>query len=591
MRWAQPGFDDSRWKRLDLEDQGQAKPGWIWFRKHVRVGPEYSNVRLLVEGAEGNYELYVNGVRMEGAQFRSQFNLRRPIERVFTLESESGDFLLALRTHTPRSYAVYGLPLFLSVTMGGQTAIGYEQEALESERLYTLEPSVAINMLLILAGLAALALFSIERTQREYLHLGIYLFLLGLSNGTWYPQGAGLLPTSANLLFADPLIYIYTIAQIEFTYSFARRRVGRGWRIYQVLLVASVSLAALCFAGIFPSDVYVLVEAALAAPVGLLLTVLLFVWYRKGNREAAWLILPSLLPAVLMALYDLGTASILFGWQRLDFLDNSIPIGVFQLHIPDAGNLVFLLAIFVVMFFRFSRVSQERAQTAAELDAAREVQERLVRPPREIPGFRIETAYIPAAQVGGDFYFVRADSAGGLNIVVGDVSGKGLRAAMTVAAIIGALRTLPPFMPSGLLTGMNQSMVGEMRGGFVTCCALHVTADGKVTIANAGHLAPYLDGVEVDCGFALPMGLAMESEYAERAIELKPGEKLTLLSDGVVEARNALGELYGFERTAAISGQSAEEIALTAQRFGQEDDITVLTLCRVALAADPQSAA
>ena len=79
---------------------------------------------------------------------------------------------------------------------------------------------------------------------------------------------------------------------------------------------------------------------------------------------------------------------------------------------------------------------------------------------------------------------------------------------------------------------------------------------------------------------SLPLGLS-DATYEESLLELAPGETLTFLSDGVVESRDSDGELFGFERTRAISSRSAEEVAAEAQRFGQEDDITVLTLTRV----------
>jgi serine phosphatase RsbU (regulator of sigma subunit) len=85
----------------------------------------------------------------------------------------------------------------------------------------------------------------------------------------------------------------------------------------------------------------------------------------------------------------------------------------------------------------------------------------------------------------------------------------------------------------------------------------------------------------------LPLGIAPHVEYAQSAFHLAPGESLTLLSDGVVEARDRTGELFGFERTAAISTKPAEEIARAAQAFGQEDDITVLTVALVAAEAVP----
>jgi serine phosphatase RsbU (regulator of sigma subunit) len=99
-----------------------------------------------------------------------------------------------------------------------------------------------------------------------------------------------------------------------------------------------------------------------------------------------------------------------------------------------------------------------------------------------------------------------------------------------------------------------------------------------MTIANAGHLAPWRNGEELDCGNNLPLGIVENLHYEECEILLAPNDTLTFLSDGVVEARNARGELYGFDRTAAISTRTAAEIARAASTHGQEDDITVLTL-------------
>ena len=115
-----------------------------------------------------------------------------------------------------------------------------------------------------------------------------------------------------------------------------------------------------------------------------------------------------------------------------------------------------------------------------------------------------------------------------------------------------------------------------------TCCAALFSEDGKLTIANAGHLPRYLNGEElaVDCG--LPLGIAEEPEYGEKTWSIGESDRITFVSDGVVEARDARGELYGFERTKSISEQPAETIASAARVFGQEDDITVLSVTRVA---------
>jgi len=578
--WAQPGFEDSGWTTVDLEDMGSARDGWRWFRKRVLTGTDYPDVRLLIEGGVGTYELYVNGVRVSGARLNSEFNVYRPIERVFALHSESGDFTIALRTRAPANYVDYKLPLFLSVTLGTPIAIEYERAALQSDRLYDLWSSLAINLLLCISGIGVLCLFPGRAGRREYLFLGLYLFVVGLSNGLWNLQQTGVAPTSLNILGSDLLVYVYTILQIEFTFSFVGKRPGRALRIYQGLLLLPWILAGLCWTGRFPSDTYALIEAAITIPAAILLTTLLLVWYRRGNREAGWLIFPSLLPLTADALFDLGYASIVLGWRRFNFLDSLIPVGLLRFQPPDLANLLFLIAIAVVMFFRFTRVSREQAHAAAEFEAARAVQQRLVPPATDIPGFRIESAYLPAAQVGGDFFYTRARDDGSLFALIGDVSGKGLPAAMGVSAIMGALLAMPELPPAEVLVALNRGIQGNTHGGFVTCCAVHVRPDGTMTVASAGHPAPYVNGKEVEIASGFPLGLMAETGYQEITLRLGPDDRVLMISDGVVEARNAAGELFGFERTAAISTHSAEEIARTARHFGQEDDITALTLRR-----------
>jgi serine phosphatase RsbU (regulator of sigma subunit) len=191
--------------------------------------------------------------------------------------------------------------------------------------------------------------------------------------------------------------------------------------------------------------------------------------------------------------------------------------------------------------------------------------------------FRIEAVYRPAAEVGGDFFHA-AEIDAVTRIVVGDVSGKGLGAAMLVSALIGALDANRDTDPSAVLKQLNEMLLLRQQGGFTTCLLLRADPSGTLTIANAGHLAPYIDGCELTLENGLPLGLSADGSYAESTFTLAPGAQLTMLTDGVAEARSPSGELFGFDRAAAISTQSAEEIAHAAQQFGQEDDITVLTL-------------
>jgi len=581
MEWARPDFDDSGWNAVDLDDLGAARQGWHWYRRRVNLGGDQGDVRLLIAGGKGTYELFVNGVQVMGPSLSSALIVRRPIEAVFALSDAAGIYDIALRTRIPPAYAAWHMPQFTGVTMGLPAAIGYEKQALGSDRLYGLATSICINVLLCVAGISALVLFSLQRARQEYLLLGLYLLLVGLSNGLSMLQGSGLVPLSANFLIADPLIYVWVIAQIRFTYSFAGRPLDKLWRIYEVLLLVPLAIAILTWVGVFASDTYVLIEAALTAPVGLVLSVLLFVWYRRGNREAGWLILPSLAPALSTALVDLGTASITLGWSSLNFLVFPIRVGPIGLQLADIGTVAFLLSVAAVMCLRFARVSRDEARAAAELAAAREIQQLLV--PAALPSlsnYAIEAAYLPAREVGGDFYQVFPQADGSILVVIGDVSGKGLRAAMTGAFAIGALHAIAAEVsdPPQLMSRMNQQLLSGQDNGFVTCLCVRIGSDGEMRISNAGHLTPYRNGEELISEGGPPLGLFPDVIYSESHFEFNCGESLTLLSDGVVEARGQKDEEFGFERTKALSSGSARNLAAAAQQFGQEDDITVVKI-------------
>lgn len=236
---------------------------------------------------------------------------------------------------------------------------------------------------------------------------------------------------------------------------------------------------------------------------------------------------------------------------------------------------------------RYARSQAEKASLEAEMAAARQVQQVILPEPGAVfPGYKVESVYRPAQQVGGDFFqMLQAD--GGMLVVVGDVAGKGLPAAMLVSMLVGVIRATADAThdPAMLLGKLHDRLLGHSAGGFSTALAAYIAADGEVTIANAGHLSPYLDGREVELPGALPLGVDGGGRYESVRLALPAGSQLTFLSDGVVEAQSASGELFGFDRAKAISRQAAAAIADEAVRFGQEDDITVVTVEREAAAS------
>jgi serine phosphatase RsbU (regulator of sigma subunit) len=250
-----------------------------------------------------------------------------------------------------------------------------------------------------------------------------------------------------------------------------------------------------------------------------------------------------------------------------------------------------LSIITVLLLRRFINSQRIREQWRLEIEQARQVQHVLIpETTYSIPGFALESEYRPSQQVGGDFFQIVPSEDGSVLAIIGDVSGKGLRAAMLVSLIVGAVRTLVKFTrdPVEILRCINERLYGRLHNQFVTCLALHITADGKATIANAGHLPPFLNGCELALAGSIPLGMVESAPIEQSTLHLKPGDRIILLTDGIVEAQNEQRELFGFDRMGQLALQdcSSVEIASTAQEFGQDDDITVLRIQRVVAEAN-----
>jgi serine phosphatase RsbU (regulator of sigma subunit) len=261
----------------------------------------------------------------------------------------------------------------------------------------------------------------------------------------------------------------------------------------------------------------------------------------------------------------------------------TLQAGPIPIHFASIADFAGILAIVIIIFGRFLRIHHDQERASSELAAARSVQELMI-PHEKIktPGFEVDSIYEPANEVGGDFFHVQPTADGGLLIVVGDVAGKGLKAAMNVSMLMGALRSIHDPSPARILESLNRVLTGSES--FTTCQAALFGANGELVVANAGHLPPYLNSQEVVLPGGLPLGVLPEVSYEEVRLYLHPGDRVLMLSDGVVEARQPSGELFGFDRVHNLSNQSAFYIADAAKAFGQEDDITVLTVRRLAQA-------
>ena len=225
---------------------------------------------------------------------------------------------------------------------------------------------------------------------------------------------------------------------------------------------------------------------------------------------------------------------------------------------------------------------------ALDVKQAQEVQQVIVPEHRIVlSGFEIESEYRPAREVGGDFFQIIPLADDSLLIVAGDVAGKGLKAGMMVALLVGAIRTVVEADndPAAILAALNRRLLG--RGDSrATCLALRIARDGAAMLTNAGHLPPYLNGEPIEIEGSLPLGLIETFDCSSVEFRLSPSDRLLLMSDGVPEAMNEQGQLFGFESVLELirTRPSAAQIAETAQAFGQEDDISVISVTRVRVA-------
>ena len=246
----------------------------------------------------------------------------------------------------------------------------------------------------------------------------------------------------------------------------------------------------------------------------------------------------------------------------------------------------------------------ERERIEQELQVARRIQQASL--PKEVPeleGWQISPFYQPAREVGGDFYDFHLLSEGRVGIVVGDATGKGVPAALVMSTTLGMLQAVSQAFdsssPGEVLERVNETLVARIPPNmFVTCFyAILDPESGTLRYANAGHDLPYLRRHGGECeelrARGMPLGLMPGMGYEQKEIVLEEGDAALFYSDGLVEAHDPEGEMFGFPRLQALVAEHGEENSLeerlleelysfVGEGWEQEDDITLLTLRRSA---------
>ena len=601
-RWADPKFDDSAWQTVTLgqplADQGiDAYAGYAWYR--LRLQPrqlsQFTNLPgspqldLLVTGDWiGQFAAYVNGAEAghtrgmtdEPAMYQSP-----PFVVHLSAPQADGSIVVAIQTWAGAGVSIGG-GLLRKVELGAQDDIADRQtQAADRQWDRHILSGMILSFLFLCVAALGFTLYLAQRNHSEYLWLALLCLSVAVMGAFEIAFALAVLSWAIFSVVSLWTGRIFMAVALEFVLRFTggeSRKFVRGVQIFLMLLPV-LSLTHLDL-------VYKYLSVSAQVVFTALVSVMLFRAWRQGRKEAGVMLLPFLLAATgdsIDTLLDFAAGE---HWIPDRFASHRFLLGPVEFSTSTVAFTVFLGSLMAVILYRFVTVSQEEQRSAAEIEAARSVQALLI--PTQLPSnrhFMLESAYLPVNGVGGDFFQVLPIQDESILIVVGDVSGKGLQAAMNASTLVGALRNELSHDPATILNHLNQVMLGSASGmgagkaanavaSFATCLCARIYTDGKMTIANAGHLSPYRDGREMQLAPNLPLGLVPNIEYEQAPFQLSQGDRLIFLSDGVVEATNHQGELFGFERTQQVSNEPARYIAQTAKRFGQTDDITVVSL-------------
>jgi serine phosphatase RsbU (regulator of sigma subunit) len=615
--WAQPGIEDATghegWEEIktDVPWGAQSHPnhsGYAWYRRHIRIttAPGVSpDVALLIPAIDDVYELYWNGVRVGGlGKFPPNIDFQFSVPaQIYTL-GPIRDGVIAVR--------VFKLP-FASTDdgtgggfeapprIGSSEAIALVKDSMNFHWLRSQQFGFGLTTLYFLTSFLSLIAWRRDRSQKLLFWLAAYTFMPLLElilNGIRLPVSGiwltFLIQTAIQLREICQWFLLLYLLQLEDS-----KKVLRLVRIVAWINVIAGGLdgALSFFLSSLPGATFAVLDALLTAVIlpGEILPTILVVtalYRRKRLDSARWVVaIFAFSNAIWYAISNVSDQGVRYTHWTL----------AAKLHAPlfslfgngFSGQTILRTLLFASIVYAVLRYAADyrRRQAALEQEYqnARELQQILVPETLpEIPGFRLTSAYKPAQEVGGDFFQIiplephEGEQPGSTIIVLGDVSGKGLKAAMTVSLIVGAIRTLAETSasPAQILAGLNRRLSGRLHGGFATCIALRLDPDGRCTLATAGHPAPFLNRQELELPGALPLGILPGTVYQEFARQLQPGDHLALYTDGLLEARSASGELYGFDRLTILFGNqsSAEQASAEAVAFGQDDDITVLTL-------------
>jgi len=613
LEWAEPGFDDSHWQTVILSEPLTAQgidsyTGYGWYR--IRLGPEQlaqfkpasanAPLELLVSSNSiGQLDVFVNGLEAghtRGMTERQAMYQSPPFVVRLSGTDATGAAVVAIRSWAGPPYTI-GRGLIDKIELGTDDDI-VDRLSMAIGRQWNehVTAALVVTFLFFCVTVLGAALYTWQRHHAEYLWLALLCLSVAAGGAADAAFGLAAMPVDVYRVFDSWVGRIFMAVTLEFVLRFTATEERRTVRIMQVAVLLLPIVAMTPF-----QQVYEVLSVAAEIVFCAVVCVLLYRAWRRGKQEAGVMLLPFLLGATADSADTILDFAASKHWLPQQFASHRFHLGPIEFGTGTISYTVFLASLVAVILFRFIRISEVEQRSTAEIAAARSVQALLI--PTQLPSnknFMLESAYLPVNGVGGDFFQVLPLKDDSLLIVVGDVSGKGLQAAMNSSTLVGALRNELSHDPGTVLDHLNHVLLGAVSSPgavpeldaapcFATCLCARIYPDGTLTVANAGHLSPYRDGRELELPPGLPLGVIADSHYEQTTFLLNRGDRLVFLSDGVVEAQNSEGELFGFERTQQVSNEPARYIAQTAKHFGQTDDITVVSIYVASRAAERKS--
>lgn len=606
--WARPDFNDSTWGTIDLTvpetSATGAAPGWTaqgfpnhsgyaWYRLHVNLESGNRALSLkMPDSADDAYQVYVNGTQIgEFGKFgEHHVTAYSTLPNAFRLPKDARNGLITIAVRTWMDSATP----FSSPDAGGMRGppeIGYASVIATQIQMDWDEIAHEVGsgfleiLILVMALLMAVTLFWLDRAEKSYLWLVMVCAVTLLGNATvLLVNFTTAISLTSGVILTDVVLTPLRIGiwVLFWGYWFRLKRMGTlhksVWPLVILLGATMAMLRAPLFGQVVPVHAGTYLQPFSLALKLLLAALLLLVAYygfKRQKTEGFMALVAMVLSAVAYYQHEL----------RLIHVKTTFSVLHFHISLGTVSTILSLLIITILLLRRFIWAQRLREQWKLEIQQAREIQQVLI--PATLPhiqGLIVESEYRPAREVGGDFFqILPGDAPGTALVVVGDVTGKGMQAGMLVALILGSIRTAARHSsdPGRILALANEELCSREQAS-ATCMVLKIGRDGDVQLANAGQLPPYLNGIEVEIEGALPLGIVAGIEYPVTSFSLLPGDALILMSDGVAEAQDAHGKLFGFERVDELLSKpvTAKEIAAAAQKFGQEDDILVLRIQR-----------